>query len=119
MECFEINSQKKLPVNAILVTMDVSSLYTNIDHLDATSTTRKVLNRSNKKEIPTEFLIRLLELVLKHNLFEFNGETYKQIIGFAMGSRPAPPVANIFMTEVIDKAIFKIAHKYGDNALRR
>ena len=41
-----------------------------------------------------------------------------QNIVFAMCSRPAPPVANIFMAEIIDEAILKIAQKYGDKALR-
>ena len=50
--------------------------------------------------------------------FEFNAETYQQNIGFAMGSRPAPPVANMFMAEMIDEAILKIAQKYGEQVLR-
>ena len=113
-----INNEGKLPENAILVTADVSSLYTNINHKDAIKTSRKALNSRSIKEVPTEFIVRLLELVMKYNIFEFNSELYQQLIGFAMGSRPAPNVANNFMAECIDKNILKISHQIKEGALK-
>ena len=114
----ELNSEGKLPKSALLVTVDVSSLYTNINHLDATNTAREALSERETKEVPTELLVRLLELVLKYNLFEFDGEIWQQIIGVAMGSKPAPHVANIFLARKVDEAIKKISLKYGKDALR-
>ncbi len=49
----------------------------------------------------------LLELVLKLNNFEFNGEHYLQVGGTAMGTKVALSLANIFMGE------FKEKHIYG------
>ena len=46
---------------------------------------------------PTQFLIRLLEMVLFYNTFEFNYDLYKQCIGLSMGTKAAPNVANLDM----------------------
>ena len=64
-----INREHSLPKNALLVTLDVSSLFTNIPHADGLESVRKVLNEKNTQSVPTEFLIRLLELVLTLNIF--------------------------------------------------
>ena len=42
----------------------------------------------------------VLEIVLKCNIFEFNGDIYKQIQGTAMGTKMAPSYANIFMDDI-------------------
>jgi hypothetical protein len=44
-----------------------------------------------------------MKLILEKNIFEFNGTHWKQNIGAAMGSRPIPPYANIFMANMDDK----------------
>ena len=64
-----INSEGKLPKNTILVTADVISLYTNINHKDATKTVREASKSRDTKEMPTEFIVSLLELVMKYNIF--------------------------------------------------
>ena len=48
-------------------------------------------------------------MAMKHNLFEFNGDLYQQLIGVAMGSRPAPSVADNFLARFVDKIILKKA----------
>ena len=44
--------------------------------------------------------IAAIELVLKLNFFEFNGRTYHQKRGLAMGTPLAPPVANLFLASL-------------------
>ena len=88
--------------------MDVKSLYTNINHDDALNVTREALNERKSKEVPTELVVRLLEMVLKYNIFEFNEELYIQDIGGPMGSAPVPSYANIFMARAIDKVMKRI-----------
>ena len=68
---------------------------------------KEALEERDDGKISTEFLIRLLELVLKHNIFEFNNQLFHQLIG-------APNYSNIFMAKKIDPEIIKMANKHGE-----
>lgn len=81
----------------LLFTMDVSSLYTNIPHADGLKALQFYLDQRNVKNPPTNTLIRLAELVLTLNVFEFNQDYYHQINGVSMGSRFGPSYACLFM----------------------
>ena len=54
--------------------------------------------------IPNEYVIRILVVILENNIFEFDSELYRQDVGAAMGCKPIPPYANIFMAQ-IDKLV--------------
>ena len=69
-----INQGEKLPNNAILFTADVIGLFTNIPQQDGTNATREALEEGVQKSVPTYFIERLLELVLKCNIFEFDSK---------------------------------------------
>ena len=47
----------------------------------------------------------MLGLILKENLFQFNGENYLQTHGTAMGTKMAVSFANFFMAEIETKLI--------------
>ena len=104
----KVNSSNSLPTGAILLSADVSALYTNIPHADGFIACKHALNRRSNPKPPTNDLILLLELVFKLNHFEFNGKFYLQIKGTAMGSQTAPSYANTSMgkleTEMIETA---------------
>ena len=53
-----------------------------------------------EKEVPIDFLIELLTLVLHCNILVFDGTHYHQRIGTAMGTRVAPTFACLFMGAV-------------------
>ena len=59
----------------------------------------KASDRRDDKSVPTDYLMRLMMLVLCSNIFEFNGELWLQKSGTAFGTRAAPTLANIFMGE--------------------
>eukprot|EP00105_Crassostrea_gigas_P005310 XP_011418863.1 PREDICTED: uncharacterized protein LOC105322042 [Crassostrea gigas] len=86
-----------LPDHTLFVTMDVTSLYTNIPHDEGIEACREVWDSRAIQQPSTESLLKLLEHVLKLNNFMFNGEHYIQISGTAMGTKMAPSYANIFM----------------------
>jgi hypothetical protein len=65
----KMESMNPLPSGAILVSMDVTSLYTNISHNDGIEACREAWDQRAVKEPPTECLVQLLTLVLKHNNF--------------------------------------------------
>ena len=52
------------------------------------------------KEIPTKNLIKMAELVLRNNLFEFNIKLFQQISETAIGAKFAPSYTYIYMNRV-------------------
>ena len=76
---------------------DVTSLYTNIPHNEGLSACQTALNTCAHQSPPTQDLIRLLDLILTLNDFQFNGNHYLQTKGTAMGTPVATSYANIFM----------------------
>ena len=103
----------ELPANATVVTCDVGALYTNIPQDFGTDCVKEKLEIRNNKDVPTEFLVKLLQLVLKWNLFEFDEKTFCQVHGMAMGTKLAPSYADIVMS-FIDKLILDAAAKFGE-----
>ena len=80
-----------------MVTLDVSSLYTNIPHQEGIEARREALNSRTTKQPPTEDLTELTNQILTKNNFEFGDQHLLQIRGTAMGTWMAPSYANIFM----------------------
>ena len=95
-----------LSPRTILVTADVCSLYTNIPHNEGILATKHALDTRTNPHPPTDQLIRLLELILNLNSFNFQGKIYNQIRGTAMGTPCAPSYANLFMGQLEHKLIF-------------
>jgi hypothetical protein len=93
----KIESLPKMPPGTILVTMDVSSLYTCIPHDEGIIAIAEYHKKYKKGVLTTKSVCTLLEAVLKKNNFEINNKHYLQIGGTAMGTRLAPSYANIFM----------------------
>ena len=95
-----INFIEKTKVNkqTFLVSMDVTSLYTNIPQEEGIATVCKAFENfyRNNPPIPTQYLKEMLSLILKENSFQFNGKNYLQIHGTAMGTIMAVAFANIF-----------------------
>ena len=56
-----------------------------------------MLEKRSNKNVFTDTLIELAELVFQNNYFEFNERYLKQIRGTAIGTKFAPPYANIYM----------------------
>ena len=103
----------KAPEKALLVSMDVTSLYTNIPQEEGIQTVCKayVSFYQNKISIPTPLLERALRLILQENSFQFNGKNYLQTHGTAMDTKMAVAFANIFMakveTDILSQSVIK------------
>ena len=78
-----------IPPNALLVTLDVSSLYRNIPTTESIDACRKLLDERTDKSVPTESLcdFKLVRMILTMNNFVFNDEHFIQQHGTAMGTR--------------------------------
>jgi hypothetical protein len=104
-----LNNIQTDPSN-LLVTMDVSSLYTNIPNNEGLRAVAKILRASrNPIDNPTnQSVLHLLKLVLELNNFEFNGQHYSQVGGTAMGTRVAPSFANLFMADFEETYVYTL-----------
>ena len=97
-----------VPVNSILVTMNVRSLYTSIPNNEGIATIKKRYNSYIHKTIPIKIIITFPALILTLNNFVFNSKFYLQIKGCAMGTICAPAYANIFMAEFEQKYVYPL-----------
>ena len=73
----KIKSLGQLPEGAVLYTIDVVGLYPNIPHEEGLASLRKFLDRRTEKNVITETLVELAEIVLKSSIFQFNEKTLK------------------------------------------
>ena len=89
----------------ILVTMDVSSLYTNIPNHEGILSIIDMLRPQYKGKVSLLSLQKLLKAVLHMNNFKFNDKHYLQISGCSMGSRCSPSLACIFMGRLENKLL--------------
>ena len=98
----------RVPKNAYLVSMDVTSLYTNIPQEEGITIVCNAYENfhAQKPPIATNFLREMLSLILKENSFQFNRKDYLQTHGTAMGTKMAVAFANIFMAS-IEKEILR------------
>ncbi|KAL9963061.1 hypothetical protein ACROYT_G032227 [Oculina patagonica] len=93
----------------ILVSYDVSSLFTNvplqetIEILAEKAFVDNWFNNTHNLNISKWDLIELLSVATKEQLFQFNGQLYQQIDGVAMGSPLGPLMANTFLCSIEEK----------------
>ena len=79
----------------------MTSLFTNVPFEYTIDIIRKVYEEKLiKTDIPKKEMKELLLLCTKNVHFEFNGETFQQLDGAAMGSPLGPVIAGIFMVEL-------------------
>ena len=88
-----------MPADSLLFTIDIDSLYTNIDITEGLQTIENIFSKYPDVTRPDAHILRLLKINLTRNDFTFNGEFFLQIKGTAMGKKFAPAYANIFMAE--------------------
>ena len=98
-------SSLDIPDNHIMMTIDVSSLYTNIPHNEGIDACKVYLQQRTVEEPPTWLITTLLRFILTLNYFEFNGKIYHQTSGTAMGTKMAPNYANLFMGQLEFKLV--------------
>ena len=95
-----LNKLGKINKDALLVTIDVTSLYTNIPHRDGIRASKEALDRRTTQEPKTWVLLRLLHFILTKTAFKFDNKFYEQISGTTIGTKCAPSYAIIFMRKL-------------------
>ena len=107
----QINQQIKLPPNAVLVTWDVKSLYTNIPHEDGSDALKVTLEKNHVPKNKTKTILEFSKLVLSSNHFKFLCKHYLQKSETAMITKMASRYANLLMGVLEDRMINSYAYK--------
>ena len=81
--------------NYLLVTGDVTSLYTNMDTDRSIACVERAFTNIPEDKRPDQEIIKLLDICLRKNDFSFDNKYYLQTKGTAMGKRFSPDLANI------------------------
>ena len=68
----QINEKGELPPNAKPYAIDIKSFYTNIILHEGLDAFKDTLEEREDKTIPSDYLIKLLKLVMESNIFKFN-----------------------------------------------
>ena len=99
-----------IPINAILVTIDVIFLYTNISHNKNINSVAKILKLFGHDEDFIDEINASIYLILKNNIFTFNKQSFIEVSGTAMGTKMARKYANIIMAKM-EKSLFAALNK--------
>lgn len=101
----------KIPPNSFFFSIDIDSLYTNIETEAGLRAVKKIFGKYPDHQRPDTELVTLLEINLGRNDFEFNNQYFLQVKGVAMGKKFAPAYANIFMADWEEAALNKCEKK--------
>ena len=80
------------------ISFDATALFTNIP-LDITFDflRRKLPTLNHEFPIPVDLLIDFFDIAVNDMYFEYDGNFYQQVFGFAMGNPLSPILANLFL----------------------
>ena len=93
-----------VPLNSVLITADVESLYTNMKLDLILKCIYEAFLENPDPWRPDIHLLELLKLTLYFNDFHFDNQFFLQVCGIAMGHRYAPSAANIYLKKFDDLA---------------
>ena len=80
-----------------MVTADVVGLYSIISHQADLEALREALDKRESHKVLTGKLVKMAEVLLKNNYFQFSNKVYQQISGTAIDSKSSPCHVSIFM----------------------
>ena len=114
-ELIKLIENLKLPDSIVLGSYDISSMYTNMVYSEILSSVENAYdNREHTYCIPKppkKDLLKLLEICISNNEFEFNGKYYKQVIGVAMGASESPECSDIRKFDLLNEIESNYRHK--------
>lgn len=95
----------KMPENAFLFSIDINSLYVNIDNELDLQEVANAFQMYPDPSRPGRVILNLLELSLTRNDFEFNGKYYLQIHGTAMGQNVLQMCIHVFGKKLLSSNV--------------
>ena len=103
------------PPNALFVTYDITSMYTNMEFDELIIAVKDAYQNADKPAVGIPYpkvsdFVFLIKTILENNYFEFNGKYYKQVIGCAMGSTVSPEISDIRMYQITQMIMNQFEH---------
>ncbi|XP_062703744.1 uncharacterized protein LOC134286184 [Aedes albopictus] len=95
----------KLRRGEILVSFDVVALFPSVPVTEALQSLRRHLERCRVPHNHIEAYLSVAQVCMDQNFFSFRGKFYKQTFGLSMGSKLSPLLANLFMSDLENKAL--------------
>ena len=112
----------KLDPEEVMISFDVSSLYTNVPVNEAINDASNLLYSGRYETPPAdkETFIALTKLAVTGVVLSSHNDCFRQVDGLAMGSEPAPQLAKIWLAKFKEsiKDNAKIYERYMDDILR-
>ncbi|XP_029427730.1 uncharacterized protein LOC115073442 [Rhinatrema bivittatum] len=90
----------------ILLTADITSLYTCIPQREAFAIIKLELAKIDMSSRRLNFLCMIAEIALTQNVFSFQSEYFLQIEGIPMGSPMAPSVAGLYVAQFENQYVY-------------
>ena len=93
-------SKRTVKSGTIIVTFDISCLYTSIPHdlgIEALTYYLRTFNHTIDSRFNINFILEATNFILKNNTFIFNGDNFLQLMGTAMGTIFAPTYATLVL----------------------
>lgn len=90
----------RLNEKTLLVSFDVSNLFTSVPIKDTLVILENLLRSNNIPQQEILHILTLTKVTLQQNFFQFNNSFYSQPDGLAMGSSLSPLLAEIFMNHL-------------------
>jgi Reverse transcriptase (RNA-dependent DNA polymerase) len=116
--------EKQLPLNFVIVSLDVVSLFDNIPlQLIKDSIDKHWLAIQNNCTLSKESFFNALDFIFQTTYFAYDNNYYKKILGTPMGSTVSPIVAQYVMDDLLDTVIpnlpfnFTFIKKYVDDII--
>ena len=117
----DIDFLNKVPKNTteskVLLTLDVTNMYTNIDNNLGREAIEFWLDNHPEcipRNVPKDFNLKAVNIVLEFNTFTFNDRTFLQMKGVSMGTKCAPTYVTLVMAYLEIKLYNIIGEKYGE-----
>lgn len=85
-----------VPPNVILFSMDVESLYTNIDNTSGIQAVKQAFARGPHYDRPEKDVLELLQISINNNVFHFQDQFYRHIWG-QLWVRNMPPIMQTYL----------------------
>ena len=87
-----------LPPGTMILTVDATSMYTNIHTRPALNHMAQYFNgnKTTYRHLPVNAMLRTLRLITENNIFRFGDSHWFKLKVIAIGKSPAPTYATVF-----------------------